>query len=634
MAKHSARWLVFGLLTCAIGVYYRWQVRAAGTDFEWHQDLTGYYNYLAQGFTSGHLYLPVEPDPRLLALPNPINPKAGIGLPKLFDGVLYNRRYYLYHGAGPAVMLFAPYRLLTRHDLPENYALWLFCFGGFLFSALALMRLVDPKPWLLAVMLIALGCCQSIPFLMNRIWVYELAIGAGYFSIAAALYFYLRQWYIPAGLMFGMAVACRPHLGLFGALAIIAIALDNRRKLPALVIPFAIVGLAIAIYNYARFGNPLEFGLTYQITGEFQGRVVPRFANVIPGLYYNLLHGFNVSPVFPWFLMPDVPKTVPRPPEYFIEPITGALWLAPFFPAALGVFFIRSLRGTLWIVTLGALGILFFLTLTGLSTQRYEVDFLPWLVLASLAVFAVLIERHKAFAFLLVPAIAFGAVVNATMGIEGPYWDMLHNKPARYVKVAAVFSPTANLRPQLNPAFDQRFSTPIKKGYDHVRRDLFFAGQAPWRYEVFLDQLDGKAVLVSNYHYVQATREIPFSDSPVEFEAKYTPATGEAVVTSNGVELLRQKIGTLIAAPADIGAVPSENTNFKSLIPRAGNVRQALSPALTCFCGGPPDPVFILCCAGRHERFTSIPRFLPVPAQHDNATPHPARLSRVLLLRM
>jgi hypothetical protein len=176
-----AKWIVFGLLACAVAAYYKWEVRAAGNDFAWHQDLTGYYNYLAQGFVQGHLYLPIEPDPRLLALPDPIDPKAGLDLPKLFDGVLYNRRYYLYHGAGPAVMLFAPYRLVTHHDLPENYALYLFCFGGFLFYALTLMRLVEVKAWLLAVMLIALACCQSIPFLMTRIWVYELAIAGGYF---------------------------------------------------------------------------------------------------------------------------------------------------------------------------------------------------------------------------------------------------------------------------------------------------------------------------------------------------------------------------------------------------------------------------------------------------------------------
>jgi len=551
-AQSGAKWIVFGILSCLVAAYYKWEVRATGHDFVWHEDLTGYYNYLAQGFVAGHLYLPVEPDPKLLALPDPLDPKAGLGLPKLFDAVLYKGHYYLYHGAGPAVMLLAPYRLLTRHDMPENYALWLLCLGGFLFSALTLMHVVEVKPWVLGVMLVALACCTSIPFLMNRIWVYELAIGGGYFCVAAGLFFFVRQWYIPAGLMFGLAVSCRPHLGMVGACAVIALAISNRRKLLSLAIPLAAVGLCIAAYNFARFGNPLEFGLTYQITGPYQGRVIPRLVNVIPGLYYNLLAGFKVSQVFPWFLMPVSPRIVPRPPEYFIEPIVGALWLAPFIPLALGVFFVRKLRETIWIVPVSALSILFFITLTGLSTQRYEVDFLPLMVLASLAVFAVLIERIPAAGVLLVLCVGFGAALNAAMGIMGPYDDIVRNKPARFVKVAGMLSPVARLRPQLNPAFDEKFSSPVVKGYDHVRKDLFFAGQPPMRYEVFLDQIDGKAVLVSDFSNAQVKHEVEFSSTPVGFEARYLPATGEAVVMSDGVELLRQRIGTLVAAPVDI----------------------------------------------------------------------------------
>ena len=547
-----AGWAIFGLLACGIAIYYKWEVRAAGTDFVWDQDyLGGYYNYLAHGFTDGHLYLPVEVDPRLLALPNPIDPKAGIGLPKLFDAVLYNRHYYLYHGAGPAIMLFWPYRVLTRKDLPENYALYLLCFGGYLFSALTLMALKpDIKPWLLAVMLIALGFCQSVPFLLNRVWVYEIAIGGGYFCIAAALFFFVRQWYWPAGLMFGMAVACRPHLGIVGAFAIVALAVSNRRRLPAFLIPFAIVGIAIAAYNFARFGNPLEFGLTYQITGEYQGRVIPRLVNVIPGLYYNLLAQPDLTKVFPWVLMPVIPAYVPRPPEYFTEPILGALFIAPFLPAALGVFFIRRLRALIWIVPASAFAVLFFITLTGLTTQRYEVDFLPLFVIAALAVFAEM--NNRALNIALIASVAFGTVVNAAMGLNGPYTEIVHSKPVRYVKIARFFSPVPSLRPELNPPFDVHFNAQVLKHHDYERKDLFFAGQPPYRYEVYLDQHNGIAELVSSYHFENVSKQIPFSDGPVDFEAKYLPATGEAVVFSNGVELLRQKIGTLIAAPAEI----------------------------------------------------------------------------------
>src|SRR3989449_5006976 len=149
------------IVAVAVCCYYLWAVRAAGNTFAWRYDLGGYYDYLGRGFAQGHLYVPIAPSPKLLALPNPWDPAVDDSL-KMQDMALFNGRYYLYHGAGPAVILFAPWRLLTGHDLPESFALFLLCFGGFLFSCGALLRLLavakaEPGPLLLGVMLLALG---------------------------------------------------------------------------------------------------------------------------------------------------------------------------------------------------------------------------------------------------------------------------------------------------------------------------------------------------------------------------------------------------------------------------------------------------------------------------------------------
>jgi len=263
---------VFVIVAAAVGSYYLWGVRAAGNKFDWGYDLGGYYDYLGRGFAHGHLYVPITPSPKLLALPNPWDPAVDDSL-KMQDMALFNGRYYLYHGAGPALILFAPWRLVTGHDLPESFALFLLCFGGFLFSCGALLRLLDlaaarPGPWLLAGMLLALGICQSVPYLLSRVWVYEIAIGGGYFSICGAVFFLARgigsrrsvYWLAPSGLMFGLAIACRPHLGLAGAMALIAVAAAlTRRQLATFVIPLTLAGAVVAAYNYARFGNPFEF---------------------------------------------------------------------------------------------------------------------------------------------------------------------------------------------------------------------------------------------------------------------------------------------------------------------------------------------------------------------------------------
>src|SRR5439155_11284335 len=122
----AGNWLAIAVATAAVGSYYLWQVRSAGYRFDWGTPQSGYYNYLGRAFAHGRLELPIKPSPELLALPNPWDPAANEPY-RMHDMALFHGRYYLYHGAGPAVMLFTPWLLITGHDLPERFALFLFC---------------------------------------------------------------------------------------------------------------------------------------------------------------------------------------------------------------------------------------------------------------------------------------------------------------------------------------------------------------------------------------------------------------------------------------------------------------------------------------------------------------------------
>lgn len=127
----------------------------------------GVYNYLARGWASGTLHVPISPDPRLLAASDPYDPQ----LPdewKFHDLVLFDGRYYVYHGAAPAVLLFYPYLRLTGKDLPETLAVFVFVSLGFLANAFTLRRLRPETP---AWHFLVLGLSSSIPFLLHRIWV-------------------------------------------------------------------------------------------------------------------------------------------------------------------------------------------------------------------------------------------------------------------------------------------------------------------------------------------------------------------------------------------------------------------------------------------------------------------------------
>ena len=250
-ANNRAAWFAALLI---VGAFYFWiiGIGAEANRFAWDSglakyyglpspavakgtwDVNGYYDLLGRAFASGQLSLPVTPQPELLALANPQD-NAANGPYKLLDTVLYQRRYYLYHGAAPALLMFAPYYLVTRHDLPENFAAFLMALGGYFFLSLLFLQALSflscrVPAVLLTLCLLALGIGQSVPFLLHRVKVYEVAIACGYCCLAAGFYFLFRWlrapngralWAALSGLAFGLAIGCRPHLGLAAGCAFV-----------------------------------------------------------------------------------------------------------------------------------------------------------------------------------------------------------------------------------------------------------------------------------------------------------------------------------------------------------------------------------------------------------------------------
>ncbi len=281
----------------------------------------GYYDFLARAFAHGKLYLPIEPQPELLALPNPWEDPANERF-RVLDTVLYQRHFYLYHGAAPILLLFTPWYLLTRHDLPENFAAFLLALGGYFFLSLLFLQLLSflsrsISAALSLLCLLALGIGTAVPFLLHRALLYEVAIACGFCCVSAGFYFLFRcltsirgrvLWSSLSGLSFGLAIGCRPHLGLAAVCAFVLLLVLSdpaerfkRKDLLAFALPVIACGLAITAYNYARFGNPLEFGLRYQLGESSYQNVRLSLVNVVPGLYYLLLCPPDLVPEFPFF---------------------------------------------------------------------------------------------------------------------------------------------------------------------------------------------------------------------------------------------------------------------------------------------------------------------------------------------
>ena len=584
-----SRWAVMLLVTSAVGCYYLWAVRASGPGFEWGRDLGGFYNYLARAFVNKHLYLPFAPAPQLLALPNPWDPAVGNDY-KVFDLALYNRRYYVYHGAAPALLLFAPWRLLTKHDLPENFAVFLLAFGGFLFSCATLLRILSLAgaklgPIVLAVLLVALGGCQGVPFLFSRIFVYEVAIAGGYFFLSGALFFFVtaipsvNQFALAAsGLFFGLAVGCRPNLVFAAGIGAAALAIyltgsHQTRRIIAFFLPLCAAGAAIAAYNYLRFGNPFEFGMNYLLGGgNNQNRIKLSTDFLLPGIYFFLWCAPDFSLVFPWmrlaFRHPFGSPAHSFPPGYFIEPTAGVLWLAPFVAAALFIprrdglkrahpaeFF--AARIVLWTVLAIGVALLFSITWTGFTTQRYELDFLPSLVLVALANIAIYIDQNvgwkrSVLSGTLAVLVGFSAVANLALGISGPHEEMLQNHPQRYLRLADWLSPFAENRPLLNPEVAVAFTAQFAAQPDGLREPLLTLGATDGHF-IYAEHQAGTLRIVSRSGSSTLMHELKSLDNQqVRVAVTYSPASRTLVTKVNDQEILVQPVAMLLTAPSEI----------------------------------------------------------------------------------
>jgi len=576
---------VIFILVLIVGAYYRWAARVANGKFEFGYDLDGFYDYLGQAFAHGHLYLPVEPSPQLLAMANPYDPAVDNSIRRQ-DMVLYRGKYYLYFGAAPALLLFAPWRILTGHDLPQNCAAFLFGFGGFLFSTGALLRVlvlagVRPRLCLLALLILGLAFCQSVPFLLNRVAAYEIAIVGGYFCISAAVFFLVRglplrenswPWMAASGLAFGAAVASRPHLILAGAVALVALAIRGRgRALAAFAAAWMLAGGLIAVYNYERFGNPVEFGFRYQLAGVGQNRIELATRNWPPGMYYTLLDPPEFSRVFPWLRMVfrfpfDSAERHPLPPEYFVEPSVGALWLAPFLVAALWVPSKRRLQRVaekacaaevqtvLWVCAVSAAAIWCFLISTHLSSHRYEVDFFPlasFAALAGLGIRAASAKRFWAGAALAV-VIAYSALANLALGVAGPYDDILHYRPAAYVKFARRFSPNPEYRHRFDPNIAVEVEAQFIPEPPGFREPLITIGRSHDNAFLYAEHAEGKLRLVAQTEDGRAVGEIVLPKAPVRIGLTYSPSGHRVAATIDDREVVSVAASLIVTAPAQV----------------------------------------------------------------------------------
>ncbi|PTY05642.1 hypothetical protein DB347_14830 [Opitutaceae bacterium EW11] len=213
-------------------------------------------------------------------------------------------------------------------------------------------------------------------------------------------------WFFLAGAALAMAVGARPSYVVGGiALPMIALGLwwigrtqGSWRWIPVwnwwadvavLGGSFAAIVGALLFYNYARFHNPLEFGLNYQLTGTVESRVKHFSLSFMPfNGYIYFLAPAQWGRYFPFVQLIRPPAA---PQDYYgIEYPYGVLTNMPLTMLAflwpLGILR-RGSEGRRSLSVLGIVLTTFFIAmgafLCGFVTgaQRYMSDFTPSLVL-------------------------------------------------------------------------------------------------------------------------------------------------------------------------------------------------------------------------------------------------------------
>jgi hypothetical protein len=500
-----------------LAVFYAWTATSSGNPFTKVSPFgfsvgdSDYYNLQADAFLHGRLWVDVPIDPQLLTAKNPyaldVTSTTVRGLP---DGSFYKDRYYLSWGPAPAVTTFLPPRLVGLR-IQENLAVTLYCFFGALFAAMTLTLLVRRLvPGTSRAVIwtgnATMALATSMPWILRSPTVYQVAISAAFFFMMAGLVVLVRELLreesprrgrlAAAGTLFGLAVLSRPTMA-FVVVGVMGLAWVLRPEARRTVVPLivgipVIAGTIFMIYNMARFSGPLDFGNKWQ-TSVRDARDIPYndISNLPPALYAYLVAPLHLTVGFPYFHLPPPPDApLASNSLYRGEPTGSMLWAVPF--GLLAVAFVARHRRTaagddtsvLKPVVLTLLAVSMLVLVAGAYgipgyTERYKLDFLPWLVMAATLGWAALI-RHastpRRAGWWRRAGIALGAwgiLVGVAVSFAGYYDSLAILDQDRFQSLERVFSPLPTLatkiagRPMIAAVIQapKRFSITVAGGY-------------------------------------------------------------------------------------------------------------------------------------------------------------------------
>jgi hypothetical protein len=461
--RQHRRILVLAILWVFASLFYFWTATSSDNPIVFHAQQTDYYNQLANGFLKGELSIPKVPPTGLVHLADPYDPNQNAPYQAQFhDLSLYHGHFYLSWGPTPVLTLFIPWRVLGVGALAPNLAALIYSVVGLAF-ALSLLELLIARffpsigTFKTALGGLVLATSSVIPYLLRRPLFYEDAISCAYCFVGAGLYFLVRALLnekrrtlslILGSTSLGLAIGARFETLAFGMLILaVAYHLDRRavepsrasrlRQAAATILPWAACALLVFVYNFARFGNPLQIGSAYQLAG-FDPTKTPyeQLSYLAPSIYYYIFAPIRFTLAFPFISLPP-PAFYPGPiPEAYRPEVIGGLFsTTPILLMLLGATWLlrkhlTELGHLVLALCATALVILAAISLTVPGgTMRYETDFASLLLLGAVLTWFAwsppgCLPRFAVNVFG-GALILFGSFVGISLSLTGPN-DQLH----------------------------------------------------------------------------------------------------------------------------------------------------------------------------------------------------------------
>lgn len=394
------------------------------------------YAYLGDAFLHGRISLDLPVAEELAALEDPYSYDARWDISSedvrvYWDYAFCDGEYYCYFGAVPALLLYAPYQLMTGQYLPTPYAVAFAAALGIIALALLTWRIARRYfsqtatiGTLLVAFLTLLLVCNfsyltfvarfySIPILFSvlftclGLWFW---LGARRKAAGSAAPARLSSAHLAAGsLCIALNIGCRPQFILFALLAFFIFRKEifeerllfsraGAGKTVAALLPFVLVGGLQMAYNFARFGSVLDFGSSRNLTGFNMREYSQNWTLTLIYFVFYLFRPLKLIGEFPFItsvntIFPDL-GWAPEEPFYGgIFVLVPVLFLVFALPFAFKTLRTRGVGWGLVACIALSLGVLLLDIRVAGITERYFSDFAIYLGIVAVFVLFALAER-------------------------------------------------------------------------------------------------------------------------------------------------------------------------------------------------------------------------------------------------